>query len=376
MRCFRDKRLREFIKENGRKSKCSWCKARGIYVIPIWELGSIFREAAKIYEPIEGPQAWELGDFISSLFQEDWQVFSEKVETASDGLMQKLTFAILTADLHPKDDVDEPNYGGFFCRRIEGIGTRWHERIEKLLIGTLQWQSQNHASGEYLSFSDEQLRFAIDELSSAFAECKIFSRARIHKERAKKERFQLADLAAPSPEFATPGRANRKGEPVLYLASDDSTALAEVRAWKGMAVAVAKVRLNRSIKVIDLRRFEHPQSPFFDEDLPWRLELADLFSCFSEELSRPVLPSEEEILYQSSQHLCDLVRRAGYDGVLYPSAMGHGFNVVVFDPEIATILETKYHRIVEVRHRDEKLNDGEAIYDEMPYDYVLSERKK
>lgn len=98
------------------------------------------------------------------------------------------------------------------------------------------------------------------------------------------------------------------------------------------------------------------------------------FSIVGDELSLPVLPYEEDVLYQPSQHLCDLIRQAGFDGIAYRSAMGNRFNVVLFDPKIVTVLEIKYHRITQVCHHDEELGDGKEIYDELPYDYVLSKR--
>src|SRR6266540_4294352 len=69
---------------------------------------------------------------------------------------------------------------------------------------------------------------------------KVFYRARIYEDRGRKERFSFDELYAPPSDRSTAGRANIAGELVLYLASSPSTALAEVRAWKGAPVAVAK----------------------------------------------------------------------------------------------------------------------------------------
>lgn len=175
LRCFNDKRLREFIKKENWRSWCSWCGARNTYVIPLSELSSAFREVARIYEPAEGPNAWELGDHISTLLQEDWQVFSEKVVTDSNDLMQRMTIAILEADLDPKDDVDKPDYHGLFWRRIEGLETEWHERVENLLLATLKRQSQVHTIDEHsASYSDKMIKFAIEALSLDLPRARFF----------------------------------------------------------------------------------------------------------------------------------------------------------------------------------------------------------
>lgn len=374
MHCFRDKRLRDFIKEYASKSNCHWCGARNTYTIPIWELGSLFRDVVSIYEPT----SWDMGDDVSFLLQEDWSVFSERIEEAPNNLMQEMTVTILEVDLDPKDDVDEPNYGGSFCRPTDGLEDSWHEKIEKLLTMDKSNGGETQKIQDDIDWSptpDDRLDFALEELSREYDDGAIFHRARIHDERTREERFGLHELGAPPPERARAGRANKQGEPVLYLASDETTALSEVRAWKGLAVAIATIRLQHRIRVIDLRHFDIPESPFFEEHLSWRLELAGLFHRFSEELYRPVMPDEQSILYQPSQHLCDIIRQAGYDGVIFPSAMGRGFNAVIFDPTVAEVLEIKYYRVLEVCHRFEELRDNEPLYDETPYDYLLSSKK-
>lgn len=220
--------------------------------------------------------------------------------------------------------------------------------------------------------SDGSLEVALEDLGTIIKEGAVFSRARVHKDRVRVERFTLEDLGAPSPEETPPGRANRKNKPVLYLASDEPTALSEVRAWKGAAIAIAKVRINRLIRVVDLLHLDIPESPFFEELLDWRLQLGALFHRFGEELSRPVMPQEEKILYKPSQHLCDLIRRAGFDGIIFPSAMGPGHNLVVFDFSAAEILERKYFRVNGVSYHYKELNEHEPTYNEAPYDFFLN----
>ena len=66
------------------------------------------------------------------------------------------------------------------------------------------------------------------------------------------------------------------------------TALAEVRAWKGMAVAVAKCEVKNRLLVVSLLHYELPKSPFFEELLQWKMQLAELFGRLADELSRPV----------------------------------------------------------------------------------------
>ena len=112
VRCFKDERLQQFIRENGTRSHCPWCGARNTYVVPVEILGSLFRDAAIIYDPIEGPDSLGWGDSIAFLLQEDWDIFSDRIENGD--LMDEMAISILEAGLDPKDDVDEPDYQSNF----------------------------------------------------------------------------------------------------------------------------------------------------------------------------------------------------------------------------------------------------------------------
>ena len=79
------------------------------------------------------------------------------------------------------------------------------------------------------------------------------------------------------------------------------------------------------------------------------------------------MPGEEESLYLPSQHLCAFIRESGYDGVIYPSAMGSGHNVLLFDPSAADVVNVEYVRITAVQHAFEMLGEGDTPYEELPY---------
>ncbi len=193
----------------------------------------------------------------------------------------------------------------------------------------------------------------------------------MHDDRMHKDRFKSFEVGAPPPGKAKPGRANRKGHPVLYLASNRSTALAEVRAWKGAAVALAEVRTKRRLLLVDLSRSRPVKSPFFVELLNWQVDLARLLYRLSGDLSRPVMPHEEEVLYRPTQFLALLIKSSGYDGFLYPSAMGSGTNIVLFNSDDGEMGPPEYVRIKRVGYFSEALSPYEEVYEEGPYDFAL-----
>src|SRR5262249_10880422 len=100
--CFQDKVLQEWIKEEGKRGgTCPWCGSRRGYLIPLWKLSEPFRDVASIYVPVEGPDAHERGEWISFLLDDNWSVFSGKIQ-GSD-VAQELAVSILYADLSGKE---------------------------------------------------------------------------------------------------------------------------------------------------------------------------------------------------------------------------------------------------------------------------------
>jgi len=55
----------------------------------------------------------------------------------------------------------------------------------------------------------------------------------------------------PLSDSATEGRANPKGIPCLYVATDKETAMSEVRPWLGAILSVAIFKLPKDLKIID-----------------------------------------------------------------------------------------------------------------------------
>jgi hypothetical protein len=78
--CFQDKSLRAWIKdESTERGICPWCGRRG-HVIPLEKLAESFRDVAETYVEASGPDAYETGELLSVLLDEDWSVFSEEIQ--------------------------------------------------------------------------------------------------------------------------------------------------------------------------------------------------------------------------------------------------------------------------------------------------------
>jgi len=136
-------------------------------------------------------------------------------------------------------------------------------------------------------------------------------------------------------------RANTKSERVLYCATEEQTAVAEVNPWRGALVSVCKVQARRDLSLLDRDHRAPEPNPFVEEHLRYEVEFSELLDAFAEELGRPLRRDDKPADYRPCQKLSQYVKRAGFDGVRYPSALvPGGTNVVLFEPRAAAILDS------------------------------------
>ena len=137
----------------------------------------------------------------------------------------------------------------------------------------------------------------------------------------------------PLPRKAREGRANPKGIPYLYLATDQNTCLAELRPQKGDQLSCAQFRVLKDLRVVDCYSvpkhigmvtciFRPPESAEDIESAIWTM--------INDSYSRPTRPDDEHSLYIPTQVLAEFFKSQGFDGVCYKSGLGDGYNMVLF----------------------------------------------
>ena len=126
------------------------------------------------------------------------------------------------------------------------------------------------------------------------------------------------------------------------MARNEETAAAELRARVPSGpLSMCRVRPLRDLRVINVVNGYPRVNPFTSSEdrLFWEVEVADLLFNFGSELSQPVHSDDDPHEYRITQQLCEAVRDAGYDGVLYRSTRrARGVNLVLFDPSICKVL--------------------------------------
>ena len=312
--CFSDRGLRRSIipRLSLVTGECDYCHTDNVSLVEPIALQEYFELLVGAY------RISEQGESLVVWFRRDWGLFEH--HKINDGTAQSLLTEIL-------DDGNLVRNAFIPLQRAHADRLGQWELLRTELMNQNRFFPRSNIDLERLEQLLSFLALGPEELPE------LWSRARIEANGAL---YDVSKMGAPPGRVASNGRANPAGIPYLYLASNASTAISEVRPESGDDVDVAEFTLPANPKIIDLRNPTRMASPFLLEDaddvlslrsdLPW-LEKLGL------ELTRPVLSHSAAIDYTPSQYLCEYIKRCGYDGVLYKSSVGSGFNLAFFFPE-------------------------------------------
>ncbi|GAA2849818.1 RES domain-containing protein [Aminobacter aminovorans] len=161
----------------------------------------------------------------------------------------------------------------------------------------------------------------------------------------------------PLPDRAGDGRVNPRGIPCLYMATNDATAVSEVRPAIGAYVTVAVMKCLRELKLIDCSVLAEKQFIYFKE--PERAEMEEaVWSDINRAFSAPVDRSDDAAEYAPTQILSELFRSLGYDGVAYKSAFGEdGYNVAIFNIDDFEVGWCRLFKVKDITHKIEQQPD-------------------
>lgn len=151
--------------------------------------------------------------------------------------------------------------------------------------------------------------------------------------------------------LAGEGRLNRNRVSVLYVASDVSTAISELRPHPGHLISTAKFTLEHEIKIADFSKFDI-RDFLSDSKLE---QLRDLISI-SDILNLPIQP-EHRYLYSVTQLIADSLRLEGFDGLTFKSSIGPGVNLTCFVSDAFSLVKDseEVYEIDALRYRFSKV---------------------
>jgi len=160
----------------------------------------------------------------------------------------------------------------------------------------------------------------------------------------KMPRVFEANRMKPLPQSATEGRANPKGIPCLYLATDQATAVGEVRPWIGSYVSVGRFETLGQLKVVNCVTGGLSLVSLMREPPPEKRE-ESLWTCVGEAFTWPVTPNDNVADYVPTQIIAELLKVNGFDGIKYRSSVGKGQNIVLFELDVAELMERHLVRV-------------------------------
>ncbi|HEO1760176.1 TPA: RES family NAD+ phosphorylase [Pseudomonas aeruginosa] len=139
-----------------------------------------------------------------------------------------------------------------------------------------------------------------------------------------------------------PGRMNAKGISVFYGATDDHTAIAEVRPPVGSMVVTARFDVIRPLRLLNLHDLAsmrpYRELSYFDPVRKSLSERCAFLKALQRQLTRPVMPDWAESGYLITQAIADYLAthdQLNLDGILFPSVQvaqdaSPGQNVILF----------------------------------------------
>ncbi len=154
----------------------------------------------------------------------------------------------------------------------------------------------------------------------------------------------------PISNWQSEGRANPRGIPNLYLATDRDTALAEVRPWIGATISVAQLQIQRDLTVIDCSKHHSKDSLFTIIMDPKRPKEDGVWTAIDQAFATPVSKDDEAKEYIPTQIIAELFKSEGFDGIVYKSLLSEeGFNLALFNLDDAEVTYCALYEAASIR---------------------------
>jgi hypothetical protein len=228
---------------------------------------------------------------------------------------------------------------------LNSIMNTCEARVKSLKAGTPVWRAQighdceNKPDSENKLDSDEEEFFVDERVPFSFKRMKPLSNS------------------------ASEGRANPKGIPCLYVATDSKTAMSEVRPWLGSIMTIGQLKLARDIRIIDFSVVEgttqYPYFFFSEPSIDKRVKAvwADIDLAFS----NPVTASDSKSDYAPTQIISEFIKSKGYDGIAYKSSLAEGYNYALFDLDDASVVQCDIYEVSKIKFDFERVQDISSL---------------
>lgn len=316
--CFSDSQIQTMISANRKRGTCDFCKRTDVFICAVDEpsdVSDLISDVLSVYEEAEG------GYPLFSAIIDDWNIFRKELPSSHD-LIAAFCSTIYGDDgkSHnkrvriPKSYIDE--YGIF-------SGHTWHEFSDAI-------KTKNRFCNEYFR-ADRFASFVGYSITKYTKGTELF-RARICDGIGG---YPENEMGQPPSGKRKSGRVNPEGIGVLYLTSDEATALREVRASAFDFVTVGKFKLRKDIKVVNISGLNGISPAVYSSSIESLAANIKTFSDIAKEIAKPLRRNDSSLEYLPTQFITEFIKSKGYAGVSYTSTMGTGgMNIAVFDESV------------------------------------------
>ena len=326
--CFKDFEVKSIIQNISTVTgKCDLCLSESIDIVDVRELAEPFQSIVNLYSVDDDSSA-----ILAELIQSEWNIFNLETD-----LIDKLLNQMFHNMSIKKTGLFTKKVSNKFDTNIESSNqlSQWVEFKEEI-------KTKNRFFIENLMELD-LLSDLIKDQVHIYNSGKLFYRGRITKENGISE----TEIGKPPALLASAGRANPKGIPYLYVATDERTTLYETRATYLDYVTIGTFKSREKLKIVRLRGIGN-KSPFPIENLETYVFYKSFLLELEKELSKPLRRYDSELDYLPSQYLCEFIKSKGYDGVEYSSSLNKGgINLAIFND---TKLEFAEKKVVEIKN--------------------------
>ena len=338
--CAKDIRLKKLIQTINRKDVCSCCgNTEFVIDIDSNEFVQMIKALVRYhYSEWDYNEHWG-GDGLYSLFYED-DIFFNKQNFKDKDEYGEFIDRVMSFEVYEDYDKGVSIFAGYYkgeqnpllCS-IKSDLDHSIKNIEDRLKNENYFKFENQVS-KILSVYSERCKVVIKEKAE-------FYRARIGVQDKKRdffsggfeaemvfEPYSNSQIGAPPPHLSGFGRINRAGVSYLYCATDKHTAISEIRPHPGDIVSIGKFFTNKELVMFDLTEVQFLK--YYQNDK--KLDDFKTLNTFTQLMQKVVPPSERQA-YNITQLIADCIRKLNFDGILFPSSVGGGSNIVVFSPE-------------------------------------------
>ena len=357
-KCFCDMEIVSAIRNKGIIGDCTLCASKSVYIYDTdkdEDVGIMFDELISIYSPIsllscDYPR--KDTDLLQRELINNWRIFNSNDEA---DIFRIITSICREKYQYEKELFEQPVgiaqlYDQDYLQKHSLLTTNsWIEFVDAL-------KTKNRYHTHYIDL-DLLERFC-SYIRKPYKKGKVFYRCRI----SDKEGFTTDEMGAPPIELTTDGRANARGIRCLYLGDTKETTIYETRAGVFDYVTVGEFVLKEDIIVVDLKRINQI-SPFTEglDCLEYAINREHL-NKINDEMSKAMRRSDSTLDYVPTQYITDFIKnimhkgKQEYAGIEYKSVMHNdGFNLALFDPEIAECVNTEVYRIDTIEYRKHEI---------------------